>query len=302
MDYEMFKEVIKEGLKERLSEDISISLKKVTKNNGVILDGLIVSGKEQKIAPTFYINDFYSMYENGKGLDEVIDCLAESYNEHCFDISFDVDEFENFDRVKNNIMFKLVNRQLNSDLLEKIPNRDFLDLTVCYYVFVKNVNFDTGSILISNEHMKMWGVDEKTLYELSLANTVKSFRHDILSMYDMMCELMIKRGAEEDMIENILKPIDEKMYVLTNESRQFGASCIMYKDVLQDFSDEKESDLVIIPSSVHEVIIIPLKDCDSFENLNDMVKEVNNDHVLLQEILSDHVYLFDRKEGRIKMC
>lgn len=302
MEYGIFKETVLEGIKERIEDASEISIKEITKNNGVVMDGILISRKDSKIAPTFYINDFYDMYQNGTDFDNIIDILCKSYDEHSIELSFNPEEFEQFDKVKDKIMFKIVNKKLNEKLLSEVPHRCFLDLAICYYVLVKDINFENGSILINNSHAKMWDVDEETLFKLSEKNTCNTFKEDLMSMYDMMCELMIKRGEDEELMKEMLRPMDDKMYVLTNNARQYGASCIMYNDVLKNFSDEKNSDLVIIPSSVHEVIILSLNDNDSVEELNDMVTQVNADHVLPQEILSDHVYIYDRKLDRIKMC
>ena len=123
-----------------------------------------------------------------------------------------------------------------------------------------------------------------------------------MSMYDMLCEIMSKRGEDEEFIKEALKPMDDKMYILTNKDRHFGASCIVYNDVFKEIAKEKESDLIIIPSSVHELIIILSEEDGRIDEFNDMVSEVNKNHVLPQEILSDHVYIYDRLKDEIRIC
>lgn len=302
MEYNEFKDSILNELKDRLDEALDIQLREVTKNNGVVLDGIVIARKDAKIAPTFYINDLYDMYEKGKDYEDILDFLIDSYNEHSSDFFFDPNEFEDFGRMKNNIMFKVINAKLNEDLLKGIPHREFLDLAICYYVYIKDQNFERGSILINNEHMKLWGVDENSLYEISRSNTKENLDVDFMSMYDMLCEIMSKRGEDEEFIKEALKPMDDKMYILTNKDRHFGASCIVYNDVFQEIAKEKESDLIIIPSSVHELIIILSEEDGRIDEFNDMVSEVNINHVLPQEILSDHVYIYDRLKDEIRIC
>ena len=300
MDYSIFKEVIKEGILERF-DDINIEIKEITKNNGIILDGMIISKKDSKISPTFYLNDFYESFNNGTDLDTIIDTICNAYAEHENDFEFDVCSFENFDDVKSRIMYRLVNTRLNSGILDTIPHREYLDLSIVYYVLVKDINFENGSILINNSHMEMWGTDEDTLFELAGINTQQNFKVDLMSMYDMLTELMIKRGEDEDAVMEMLKPMDDKMFVLTNESRHYGAACLIYKDVISDFSKKNDCDVIVIPSSIHELILIGRNEEESLDAFNEMVTEVNATQLLPQEILSDHVYIYDRKEGCIKM-
>ena len=84
------------------------------------------------------------------------------------------------------------------------------------------------------------------------------------------------------------------MYVLSNEKKQFGASAILYDNVIKDFSESLNSDLYILPSSVHEVIMIPSILVDSVDKLNDMICEVNATQVPLMDILSNHSYYYSR--------
>lgn len=94
---------------------------------------------------------------------------------------------------------------------------------------------------------------------------------------------------------------DEQMYVLTNQSKIHGASCILYEDVLRDFSDKLGRDLYILPSSIHEVILLPKTESFDRDGLNCMVQEVNRDGVSMDEVLSDHVYEYNRASGMIEM-
>lgn len=302
MEYNEFKESVMKELKVKLEGEADVSLKEVTKNNGVVLDGLVIARSDSKIAPTFYINDLYDVYQNGREFDEVLDFLMDSYEEHAFEFSFNPADFEDFSNMKDKLMLKVVNSKLNEKLLGNIPHRDFLDLSICYYVLIKDAKFESGSILINNDHADMWGVDEETLFEIAKENTRKNLGKDFLSMYEMMCELMAKRGEDEEFIKEALKPIDDKMFVLTNNTRQFGATCILYNDVLKEIADEKESNLIILPSSVHELIVLFSDTESSIGELNEMVLQVNENHVLPQEILSDHVYVYDREIDEIKMC
>ncbi len=91
------------------------------------------------------------------------------------------------------------------------------------------------------------------------------------------------------------------MFILTNESRLNGATCMLYENVLDKFANEIKSDLYILPSSIHEVIILPKKEWYKKSDLESMINEVNTDNLSVDEILSDRVYMFERKNGILTM-
>lgn len=93
---------------------------------------------------------------------------------------------------------------------------------------------------------------------------------------------------------------DGEMKVLTNTEKFYGAAAIIYgKDKIRGLAEKEGNDIVIIPSSVHECILFPYDESMPFELLNAMVNEVNTSEVKEEEILSDHVYMYDRQTDRI---
>lgn len=92
---------------------------------------------------------------------------------------------------------------------------------------------------------------------------------------------------------------DSSMYLLTNQTKLYGATCLLYKDILKEFTDKLDANLFIIPSSVHEVILVPVSDALSNEYLTDLIREVNATELSLDEALSDHVYLYTREDDAI---
>ena len=91
------------------------------------------------------------------------------------------------------------------------------------------------------------------------------------------------------------------MYVLSNKSKLNGSGCILYQNLLRSLGKKLESDFYILPSSVHEVLLIPADDQDSYEELTAMVQEVNATQLANEEILSDHVYYYSREAEKLCM-
>jgi len=91
------------------------------------------------------------------------------------------------------------------------------------------------------------------------------------------------------------------MYVLTNQQRFLGACCILYDDVLKEIAERLDSDLYILPSSIHEVILMPVTVTESVPALSQMVCDINQSEVSAEEILSDHIYYYHRSTDSITM-
>ena len=118
----------------------------------------------------------------------------------------------------------------------------------------------------------------------------------------IVCTTTDKQGKNNIVEEVDLKDyVPSDMYVLTNESKLNGAACILYENVLYDFAQKLGADLYILPSSVHEVILLPKLSMFEKDELVNMVKEVNTEGVAADEVLSDHVYEYNRTERLITM-
>lgn len=216
-------------------------------------------------------------------LSDVVESILDTYNHHN-SVSFDVSLFTDFNAVKNRICYKVVNTASNKQLLEDVPHRKMLDLSVVYYVMV-SVDGVAGSILIHNNHLNFWNVTENDLYEYASINTSKILPAGIKSMFDTLSEMI-------DMED--LPNTDDFIYVLTNKEKMQGASTILYPDVLSTFADKKNANLWLIPSSVHEWIIICDDENVNRETLSMMIQDVNSTQLAVDEVLSDHPYYYNR--------
>ena len=148
-----------------------------------------------------------------------------------------------------------------------------------------------ATITIKNEHMAMWGVTAEQLDRIAEENTPKLFPAQICSMFDIIDELSGDSMDKEECIKNI--PDIGRMYVVSNPSRVFGAAVMCYKDVFHEIAMKYRSSLYILPSSVHELIIIVPRLLEKVSELRAMVYEVNRTTLEKQDRLSDSVYYYD---------
>lgn len=298
MEYKEFVEYIKMNAGYIAGEDGNITINHVIKNNGCEMDGLVIMEKGKDIAPTIYLDSFYELYTNGENIKSIIRQIEVIYEQNKNNVTFDVNILKHFDTIKDKIVYKVVNYRSNEKLLEQVPHKRILDLAVVFYCLLDNEYGRSATALIYNNNLKNWNVTIDDVYKAALKNTPDLLHSKISSM----AALFEKCGVNVDGEEVDLKDyVPSDMYVLTNESKLNGAACILYENVLYDFAQKLGADLYILPSSVHEVILLPKLSMFEKDELVNMVKEVNTEGVAADEVLSDHVYEYNRTERLITM-
>ena len=298
MEYKEFVEYIKMNAGYIAGEGGNITINHVIKNNGCEMDGLVIMEKGKDIAPTIYLDSFYELYTNGETIKNIIRQIEVIYEQNKNNVTFDVNILKHFDTIKDKIVYKVVNYRSNEKLLEQVPHKRILDLAVVFYCLLDNEYGRSATALIYNNNLKNWNVTIDDVYKAALKNTPDLLHSKISSM----AALFEKCGVNVDGEEVDLKDyVPSDMYVLTNESKLNGAACILYENVLYDFAQKLGADLYILPSSVHEVILLPKLSMFEKDELVNMVKEVNTEGVAADEVLSDHVYEYNRTERLITM-
>ncbi len=319
MEYNNFLKTVKEEVQNLMGEMFEISLTHVNKNNGICLEGIIVKKKGQEISPAIYLNDQYYAYCEGKSMKDIIKEIELTYYASRSEINVDLEFFKYYQKMKGRVFYKLIHYHKNRELLKEIPFMRFYDLAIVFYCDVSEQFGGNGTILIYNNHLKMWDIKLEELYQDAIVNTPREQPAVIQTMEEVMKELLVhnlqkKLGTETDVTEVIdnffenetaidenLKQSEEryKMYVLSNSERLYGAGAMLYPRLLQSFADGLMTDLYLLPSSIHEVIMIPDDGCQSKDELLKMVSEINDTQVDPEEVLAYAVYYFERNTGEI---
>ena len=262
MVYETFLETVTSQLQEALGDSYQFMLRPLPKNNGVTLDGLTIQSPDCSVAPTIYLNPYYEQYQRGTDIHEIVHDILRLY------------------RATPTPSF------LQTDALERNEAGQM-------------------TALIHQEHMKRWNISVNDLWEAASHNTPLEYPAEIQSMSDLLREIARKNMGEHydpELINKLLESEDAApLYVLSNSNGLYGASCLVYKNVLKDFADHLQADLILLPSSVHEVLLTPNLPDTSYEALSSMVTSINRQEVSPEEQLSNQVYLFSRKDGSLKI-
>ncbi len=304
MNYEEFKIAVLEELSAKISDPKEISLHKITKNNGLVLDGVVIVENGVNIAPTIYLQPYYEEYSGGVLFTEVLRKIMEIYRLHRSRKNIDVSFFEDYSKVKQTIIYRLVHFDRNRELMADVPYVRFLDLAVIFYSLIEmDRDMGNASILIHNSHMDLWNSSTPELLVLAKQNTPRLLKPQIRHLQDVIEDI----AMEEQLVcpdgPGIVREGGPAipMYLVSNQMNYFGAGCILYDRLLSDFAEKMQSDFYILPSSVHEVILVPADNDDDMESMSRMVQDVNETSLLPQEILSDQAYYYSRSDNEIRM-
>lgn len=291
MDYKSFTERIVYLLQERMGADYSVKVTNVTKNNDIQFTGVIMMKDSDRISPTIYLEEPYRQYCSGVNMWEIAERIIELHRERAQNVDLNIDFFKEFELVRDRIFHKLINYEKNSKLLQDIPYVRWCDLAVVFYYAVDEKVLGRASILIRNNHIDMWEQTADSLFGIAQHN-----------MKQRMPEILIPmRELVEEMTGVKLEQTDEvKMYVLTNQAKLNGASAMLYSDKIGELADSLQSDLMILPSSVHEVLLLPDDSERQYDFYRQMVEEVNTTQVEPEEILSYNLYRYNREKAVIE--
>lgn len=300
MTYQEFLDELTTYLTKELPSGSVVHLSGVLKNNGLKPDCLTVSSPQAIASPALYPSQYYQRLQKHQAPFETVAAeILSIFLQADISKQLDLSVFSDPSRIRENVVCKLIHTGQNLALLKTIPHLSFFDLSIVFFLLLPCRKQDSAAtVLIENNTLKLWNLTEKDLMPLARENTPRLLRHELIPMDTMMREILKPHAV--DWITQKEKEADmPPMYVLTNHLRLFGAGCLLYPHLLSDVSKCCGGDLYILPSSVHEVLLLPVSHAFSQEDLTQIVRQVNEDHVSQDEFLSDHAYFYSATEHRI---
>ncbi len=297
------------SITEILGSEYDAVYKEVLKNNNVYLHSIMINKRGSNAAPAIYIDELYKAYKAGRAYGEVIYEILSIYKRSYREVTLDMDFFTRFASVKDRILYKLINMESNVKLLSEIPHVKWNDLAIVFYYMMDDcMGLGQASILIRNSHMSTWDINCTDLYEAAAVNMSKFKPEDVIPISRLIKEFAVERNnilldataigitQGDPVVYNGRFPA---MYVLSSKDKHFGAAVLLYSEKLKKLSGELNKNLIILPSSVHEVLLLPDDGLTEASFYKDMVREVNDTQLEPEEILSYNVYYYDRFKEKI---
>jgi hypothetical protein len=232
--------------------DIEIEERSVTKAQRGALSGIIFKAPDTVCAPTYYVEDFYSMYKEGHTVEELTDVLVQNayhYIDHPPILAGPGTEALQ-DPAK--LRVRLLNKARNSEYLKDVPSID----EDCGLTLIAEVRSGEFRAVVTNDLLDSLGMTEDELFRIALENSSDSDRAFLSNLYDVLvmgpdsCMNLL----DEPFVEVTLQP--GTMYVLSNESLYWGAAALFYPGMLAKLTEMMGGDFYVLPSSVHKVLLI----------------------------------------------
>ena len=252
-----------------------------------------------------YVEPFFNEIRLGepveKVMNEIARCMEEAGNVPFLHSGINPMDY---DSVKEHLAVMLVNTQANKRMLQEMPHENMEDLSaICYVDFPVESNDGKATMKVKNEHLKMWNVDAKEMFQQARANTQPVNTPILQSMDEMMLSIFNEEGHATNLLDENIDfgfRSHDMLYALTNVEKQYGASMITQPEVLNKLEQLFPEGFYVLPSSVHEVLIVPDNGEMEPKMLGEMVREVNKNEVERQEVLSDRVYSYDKEKHQIR--
>lgn len=279
-DYDTFRTHLLDTLSQELGNGATVRIKDISGSGTAHLEACSINIPGKKLTPVFYPSYFYEKYMSGTSFSEIIENIKDSIR-YSSDDGIDYNDVADYSVARGHIIPKLVNMKKNADWIENVAHKSFLDLVVIFIYVIRAEGDELVSFTVSWEQLNDWNQTIDSLYYDSVKNAPALFPLSIQSIDDVL-------GLSGNVG-------DKTFYVMTNNRRHYGAACMLYDHALSDFADRLGENFHIIPSSVHEVLIVPDSLGIPADELRDMLCDVNQSIVRDDEILSDRIYYYDRK-------
>lgn len=285
------------AVKEMAGNGYSVTAQETTKNNGVKMLGIEIRKPEETVVPRLYVDGIVDRVEDGfMTVEDAAKKVFEMYqNSETPEIEMNVEKLIDRKFILDHVEYQLVNAERNAEKLKDIPGKKIADLVAIYRVVVSAGEDGAMSYVLTKAILDRSGISFEELDEAAKKNTEKS-GFSVRTMNEVMYELMgVNPGPE------IEEPDGPQMYVLTNTRKLHGANIMLYKEYLEIAAEKMNEDFYIIPSSIHELIAVPVS-AQGLEELREMVKAVNDNQLAPEEILGYEVYRYNRETGEVEVA
>ena len=297
MDYETFKQEFAEDIKEKLSQkgygEVETSFHNIEKTNQNY-EAISVVPAGGNIGVNYNIENAFASYEHSGDYEGVLASATGAIASGLDQVPVvNVNALMNYEIMKEKLSVEVISAEANEELLAKVPHDRIEDLAVVYRFIMESNEDGRASILVNNDLIERMGVTHEQLRADALENSPGIRPAVIQGMNEVMKEMM---GPEAYEMFGIPDDTEEMMFIATVPDKNSGAGVLAYQDFMDQAAEKIGGDFYVIPSSIHEILLVPDNGEVQAEGLKEMVQEVNATEVSPEEKLSDNVYHYDSKE------
>ena len=297
--YESMRKKIEEKLPENIRAEGKLVIKEARKNNDVMMHGIMISREGGGGSPIIYIDDAYDLYQSGRSVEELAPAAADAFCKAWEDQSC-VDRLSlRYEDIKDRIFYRITDVQRNRGRLSEMK----YSLAECGFAKIYSIAVSKeGSIPITNSLAAEYGYDPKKIFKDAERNTPEMYPAVFEDLKDIVMDLAMPGSPRLTLLserESFEKSSD--MYLLSSRDMTNGAATIFYPDVKEKIAEVIDDSYYVLPSSTHELMIVPCKSGIPPEHLRQTVRKVNEIMGTETEVLSDRIMKYDRDMKELKV-
>ncbi len=268
-----------------------------TFKNNQVLCGILCKYEDSNPAPMLYFDENDTRNEFEIAVDMLIMARnAYKHSEFAEKIKVQIETYQ-----PDIIRARLINKEMNRERLKKIPYREFLDLAIIYaYNFpLDDSTNEIASVIITNEMLKNYNITEEDLYK----DSMRKMNAKVIPLHQLIKDLLGDNFPYSNFEQIEERAKEFPMYVImNNDINNYGAIHLTNVKILQAMSEKFDDDIIILPSSIHEIIVLPKRNIESVEEIRSMVREINlSDAIMDSDILSDNVYVYYKNMNTVTL-
>lgn len=299
MNFEGFVNRVLDQIKEYLPESFQDAEFVVRQHEKLNNQYAALTIDNSKFAPVINLEDYFYDYEHGRSFHSIMGAISESIAMEQPELDFGA--LADFDKAKELLFIRVSSAEKNADYLKNVPHTIVEDMAITYHLKMNMDENGVASAVVAHDNLRMYGVSVEELHQTALENSEKMFPLYTFDLNERMRQSFIddmkQDGMPDEMIEELLKDFPESrenaMTVVTNDVGVNGAAAIFYPGVMDKIAETTKGDYFILPSSVHETIILPDNGAMTAKELEAMVTEINATQVEPWDRLTDQVYHYD---------
>lgn len=295
MTYEEFQEYIMKNTPQTLPTDYAnadIRIDHIYKL-GESYDALTVRKPGEEGSPALNVNQMYQAYQQGADLNSIMNRVADVYASYKnVGLSVNIADLSNYEMIKDKLFIRLSNADANREMLQGVPYMPVENLVITYHVAVSNPgDKELASFTVTNDLLKSYGITWEELHKQAMENSPRIMPPVLRTLHSALAEEMDMPAPNS---------YDSQMYILTNKLNINGAACLMYDHAMDEAAKVIGGDYIILPSSIHEVILLKDNGNQNYDQLKQMVRQINQMTVQPDEQLANTVYHYDAKAKKLE--
>ena len=297
MTYDAFLEQMKTDLQSDFAaklpgkySDVKIGIRDVEKRQGESYRGISFQNGDSPVQGNLNMENAFHLHESGRPYSDILRDTEQAIMQQMDRMpQFNLEAMTNYEAMKPKLMTELIPQKGNEDRLADVPHEKIEDLALIYRVDFRETSGGRMSTVITNQMLGEFGISQEQLHQDAVENSAITHPASLRSMQEVMASMM---GMEPEPH----MPGEPLMLVATTEGAFMGASVIQYPGFMDMAAEKVGGDFFILPSSIHEVLLIPDDGKADFHELAAMVQSINETQVAPADRLSDNVYHYDKTD------